>query len=97
LKFEWDENKNLLNTKKHNISFEVARSAFYDENGFVLEDTEHSKEELRFYWIGKIFNEKIITIRFVFKENCIRIFGASEWRKFRRIYDERTKDKESKI
>ena len=32
LRFEWDEKKNEINIKKHGVSFEEARTAFYDEN-----------------------------------------------------------------
>ena len=28
IKFEWDENKNLINQKKHKISFEEAQTVF---------------------------------------------------------------------
>jgi uncharacterized DUF497 family protein len=34
--FEWDENKNTINKRKHKISFEEAKSVFYDENALVL-------------------------------------------------------------
>lgn len=30
--FEWDENKNTINKKKHNIAFEEAKTVFFDEN-----------------------------------------------------------------
>ena len=30
--FEWDEEKNLLNQRKHKISFETAAYVFEDEN-----------------------------------------------------------------
>ena len=30
LRFEWDENKNVINQKKHNISFDEAKTVFYD-------------------------------------------------------------------
>ncbi|MGD1859145.1 MAG: BrnT family toxin [Leptolyngbyaceae cyanobacterium] len=30
--FEWDNRKAQQNEKKHGISFEEARTAFYDEN-----------------------------------------------------------------
>ena len=32
LRFEWDERKKKANIKKHGISFDEARTAFYDEN-----------------------------------------------------------------
>ena len=33
--FEWDENKNEINKTKHGISFETAKTVFYDENAEV--------------------------------------------------------------
>ena len=41
LVFEWDEEKNRVNQRKHGVSFEEARSAFLDENARVLPDPEH--------------------------------------------------------
>ena len=38
LKFEWDEEKNLLNQKKHKISFETATYVFDDENYIEMYD-----------------------------------------------------------
>lgn len=34
IKFQWDDNKNKINQKKHKISFEEAQSVFFDEEGF---------------------------------------------------------------
>ena len=42
LKFEWDENKNEANKKKHGISFNEARSVFYDSDALLIADPEHS-------------------------------------------------------
>ena len=36
--FEWDENKNNINKVKHQISFEEASTAFYDENALLITD-----------------------------------------------------------
>ena len=36
--FEWDESKNKLNKKKHKISFEEAKTVFYDEDALVIDD-----------------------------------------------------------
>jgi uncharacterized protein len=43
--FEWDENKNKLNKRKHNISFEEAQYAFSDSNRIIAKDLEHSITE----------------------------------------------------
>lgn len=42
IRFEWDENENKINKKKHKISFEEAKTVFYDEEALVIDDPEHS-------------------------------------------------------
>jgi uncharacterized DUF497 family protein len=42
--FEWDENKNLENIGKHNVSFEVAQEAFFDLDHIIIKDRKHSKK-----------------------------------------------------
>lgn len=42
--FQWDENKNAVNKKKHGISFEEAKTVFYDEEALLIDDPEHSKK-----------------------------------------------------
>ena len=53
LLFEWDENKNKINKSKHKISFEEAKTAFYDENALVIDDPDHSEDEDRFVLLGE--------------------------------------------
>ena len=52
LQFEWDENKNTINKKKHGVSFEEAETAFYDTDALGIADPEHSQEEERFILLG---------------------------------------------
>ena len=40
--FEWDENKNKSNQKKHNLSFEKVQYSFLDSKRVISEDLEHS-------------------------------------------------------
>lgn len=95
MEFEWDANKDRANIKKHGVSFADACESFGDSRGFVLEDTEHSKDEERFYWVGKSSSGKILTTRFTIRKGRIRIIGAAEWREFKAIYNEKTKSQES--
>lgn len=49
LNFEWDENKNSMNKRKHGVSFEEAESVFYDEDALVIDAPDHSDiDEERF-------------------------------------------------
>ncbi|KAF0150914.1 MAG: hypothetical protein FD143_2423 [Ignavibacteria bacterium] len=88
--FEWDEIKNKLNQKKHNISFEDAQYAFLDSNRIIAKDSEHSESEERFYCFGKIA-EKIVTVRFTYRNKKIRIIGSGYWRKGKQIYEKENK------
>lgn len=45
IKFEWDENKNQTNQKKHGISFEEAKEVFFDDDAILFDDPEHSRGE----------------------------------------------------
>jgi len=87
-KFEWDTEKDLSNQKKHGVPFIIAQYAFADPNRVILEDVTHSTEsEKRYFCLGKV-DEGILTVRFIYREPCIRIFGAGYWRKGKRIYEE---------
>ncbi|MBM4349962.1 MAG: BrnT family toxin [Deltaproteobacteria bacterium] len=88
--FEWDEEKDRENREKHNVSFLIAQRAFLDPHRVIVEDVSHSTEEERFYCIGRV-GDGIMTVRFTYRENIIRIFGAGYWRKGRKIYEEQNK------
>jgi len=88
--FEWDENKDNTNNKKHGISFHEAQFAFADDKRLILEDRDHSQDEQRFFCIGKV-NDEIATVRFTFRGKKIRIFGAGYWRKGKKIYEKENK------
>jgi uncharacterized DUF497 family protein len=88
--FEWDEEKDRENQSKHKISFSEAQQAFLDPHRVIAEDITHSKEEERYYCIGRV-GDGIMTVRFTYRNNVIRIYGAGYWRKGRRIYEEQNK------
>ncbi len=85
--FEWDEEKDKENKKKHDVSFSLAQHAFLDPHRIIVEDIEHSTEENRYYCIGRV-GEGIMTVRFTYRGNIIRIYGAGYWRKGKKIYEE---------
>jgi uncharacterized DUF497 family protein len=42
MRFEWDARKDRANTRKHGVSFDEARSSFYDETAIRFFDPDHS-------------------------------------------------------
>jgi uncharacterized protein len=89
-KFEWDPNKDIENQKKHGVSFSNAQFAFADPHRIIAEDLNHSDDEDRYYCFGKI-GEGIITVRFTYRNDIIRIIGAGYWRKGKTIYEHENK------
>jgi uncharacterized protein len=52
IKFDWNDEKAELNLKNHGVSFDEASEVFFDPNLIEGFDSEHSKDEARFYIIG---------------------------------------------
>ena len=84
--FEWDDKKDKENQLKHGVSFALAQIAFLDENRIILEDLDHSGKEVRYYCLGKVAGG-IMTVRFTYRNERIRIIGAGYWRKGKKIYE----------
>jgi hypothetical protein len=85
--FEWDAEKSDANRIKHGVDFNEAVLAFGDPARLVFADTGHSAEESRFFCIGWS-GRGIMTVRFTWRAERIRIFGAGYWRKGRRVYEQ---------
>ena len=78
IRFEWDNNKNELNKKKHKISFEEAKTVFYDSNALIIDDPEHSEEEERFIILGLSKKTNLLVVCHCYRESdsIIRIISA---------------------
>jgi uncharacterized DUF497 family protein len=88
--FEWDEKKNTENRRKHEVSFETAQYVFLDSNRVIAEDISHGGDEKRFFCFGKV-KGGVMTVRFTYRDNRIRIFGAGFWRKGKNFYEKHNK------
>jgi uncharacterized protein len=77
-KFEWDDKKAALNWKIHGVSFEEAKSVFYDDLAIQFYDESHSNEEDRFLLIGMSSRARVLLVCHCERqgENIIRIFSA---------------------
>jgi uncharacterized DUF497 family protein len=88
--FEWDSGKDQENQRKHGVAFATAQHAFADSRRVIAEDLSHSDSELRYYCFGKV-GDGILTVRFTYRDQIIRIFGAGYWRKGKAIYERENK------
>ena len=78
LKFEWDENKNLTNIKKHGISFVEASGVFYDEDAVLFDDPDNSEQESRFLILGFSQKARLCIVSHCYRgtDDIIRIISA---------------------
>ena len=68
--FEWDEDKDKQNQKKHGISFALAQHAFLDPHRVIVEDITQRGGEERFYCVGSV-EGGIMTVRFTYRGNVM--------------------------
>ena len=63
MEFEWDPKKAASNAKKHGVSFEEAKSVFYDEFAIQFFDPEGSSlEEDRFLMLGLSSESRVLLV-----------------------------------
>lgn len=81
MKFEWDENKDKRNRRKHGVSFEDAMSVFYDAEALLIPDPDHSDDEDRIIILGLSSKLRELVVSFCERvknqdEEKIRIISA---------------------
>lgn len=78
IEFEWDASKASSNKKKHGISFEEAKTTFFDEHALVIHDPDHSEDEERFIILGLSTVTRLLVVCHCYRkdESVIRIISA---------------------
>jgi hypothetical protein len=78
IRFEWGANKAAANQRKHGVTFDEARTVFFDENAKLINDPDHSDDEDRFVMLGLSSNFRFVLVCHCYREqgNVIRIISA---------------------
>ena len=78
IKFEWEASKAASNIQKHGVSFEEARTVFFDERARLINDPDHSESEERFILLGFSSSLRVIVVCHCYRSegNVIRIISA---------------------
>lgn len=98
MRFEWDENKNLSNQRKHHVSFEVARLVFQDPHLISAIDERFTYSEERWINIGMALNFAVLVVITTVREDhhgeeIIRIISARKANKGeRQRYNDHARD-----
>jgi hypothetical protein len=86
--FVWDLSRESVNIFKHGIDFTAASKVFNNPKRKIYIDSKHSLREERLFCIGKVA-KKIVTVRFTYRDDKVRIFGAGYWRKGKVYYEKK--------
>ncbi|MDD9985666.1 MAG: BrnT family toxin [Spirochaetaceae bacterium] len=78
IRFQWDEQKQAENRRKHGVSFHEAETVFYDDQALLIDDPDHSDDEDRFVLIGMSMSLRTLVVCHCYREDdeVIRIISA---------------------
>ena len=78
MRFDWDPAKAASNARKHKVTFEVAKTVFYDDFAVQFFDEEHSFNEERFLLLGMSSDARLLLVCHCEREDgdVIRIISA---------------------
>ena len=62
MRFDWDPAKAAANAKKHSVTFEVAKTVFYDDLAVQFFDEEHSLDEKRVLLLGMSADARLLLV-----------------------------------
>ncbi len=89
LTFEWDEEKAQSNLKKHDVSFEEARTVFGDPLSITMTDPRHSAEEERYIDIGMSASGRLLVVVYTERGAAMRIINSRKAAaREREVYEE---------
>ena len=78
LRFEWDERKNVLNQRKHGVSFDEAETVFLDDQALLLDDPDDTRREDRFILLGLSAAMRVLVVCHCYRASgdVIRLISA---------------------
>jgi len=78
MEFDWDESKNVINQKKHGITFDDARNVFADPQAITRIDRHASEArwQIMGHWGALLLILVVYTMRRTGSSEVIRIISA---------------------
>lgn len=82
--FEWDDDKDEINLRKHGVTFAEAATVFDDPLAITYFDPDHFQEESRFLTIGMSVDGRVLILSHTDRGENIRIISARAATRFER-------------
>ena len=77
--FEWDDLKNQLNIRKHNVSFQEAETVFDDNDAIFINDPDYTEpDDDRFIVLGLSKQDNLLVVCHCYRvsDTIVRIISA---------------------
>ena len=89
MEFEWNAEKAEANLKKHEVSFDEAKTVFNDPLFVIFADPDHSVEENRFIIMGESNQNRLLVVSYTERSSKTRLISARKaTRSERKKYEE---------
>jgi uncharacterized DUF497 family protein len=86
--FDWDEANAVKNWERHRVTPEEAEDVFFHDPLVVRSDPTHSKQEKRYWALGKTGRERWLFVAFTIRRNRIRVISVRDMsRREREAYE----------
>jgi uncharacterized DUF497 family protein len=76
VEFEWDREKERINSAKHGINFTEAVTVFGDPLELTIADPDHSEAEFRFVSVGMSSAGRLVVVGYTERGERMRIITA---------------------
>jgi uncharacterized protein len=76
--FEWDDHNSEKNWIKHGVTPSECEEMFFNRPLIVQDDTKHSKNERRFYSLGRTEFGRLLFVVFAIRKDKIRVISARD-------------------
>jgi len=85
--FDWDDGNLQKNWDQHRVTPEEAEDVFFNEPLVVRSDVRHSKNQKRYYALGRTRGDRVLFVAFTIRRTLIRIISVRDMnRKERTVY-----------
>ncbi|HEV2185834.1 MAG TPA: BrnT family toxin [Stellaceae bacterium] len=85
--FEWDDGNSRKSVDKHSVSQTEAEEVFFNEPLLVIEDVQHSGQEMRFHALGRTDARRLLHVTFTLRrdDRLIRVISARPMHRNERV------------
>ena len=89
--FDWDAGNTRKSVEKHAVSQPESEQIFFNDPLLVLQDSKHSRSEVRFHALGRTDRERLLHVTFTLRQrgSLVRVISARDMhKKERAIYEQ---------